>query len=59
MLASWLISAAFMYILFPKLNYLHTMVIAAALSPTDPVLAASVVGKGMFAQKVPEPVLVG
>jgi hypothetical protein len=52
MLIGWLVSAAFMYLLFPNLNYLHCMVVAAALSPTDPILAASVVGKGKFAQKV-------
>jgi NhaP-type Na+/H+ or K+/H+ antiporter len=52
MIMGWLISAAFMDALFPKLNFLHCMVIAAALSPTDPVLASSVVGKGKFAQDV-------
>lgn len=52
MLAGWLISSAFICAIIPTLGFLHSMVIAAALSPTDPILASSVVGKGKFAQEV-------
>ncbi|MBW0528732.1 hypothetical protein O181_068447, partial [Austropuccinia psidii MF-1] len=51
MLLGWLISGAFIYALVPALNFLQSLVVAAAVTPTDPILAASVVGKGKYAQK--------
>lgn len=51
MLWGWLVSAAFMYALIPGIDYLAALVIAAATAPTDPILAASVVGKGRYAQE--------
>ena len=51
MLAGWLITGGFIYLLVPGVNFLAALVIAACATPTDPILAASVVGKGKFAQK--------
>lgn len=53
MMSSWFICAAIIYGLIPKLNFVESLVIAATLAPTDPVLASSVVGKGKFAERVP------
>lgn len=53
MICSWFICAAIIYGLIPKLNFVESLVIAATLAPTDPVLASSVVGKGKFAERVP------
>lgn len=50
MLIGWLLSAGFMYALVPALDFLSALVIAAGVTPTDPILASSVVGKGKFAQ---------
>ncbi|KAI9483169.1 MAG: Sodium/hydrogen exchanger family-domain-containing protein [Benjaminiella poitrasii] len=50
MLFMWLISGLFIWWLVPPLNYLHALVIAACVCPTDPILANSVV-KGRFAEK--------
>ncbi|TIC06692.1 midasin [Wallemia mellicola] len=46
----WVISAAFIYALIPDLTYVSSLTIAATLTPTDPILAAAVIG-GKFAQK--------
>ena len=51
MLIGWLTTGAFMYILVPRISFLEALVIAAASTPTDPILAASVVGKGKYAQE--------
>lgn len=51
MLAGWLIVAGLIYGLVPGLDFLAALVVSACLTPTDPILAASVVGKGKFAQK--------
>lgn len=53
MASSWFICAGFIYALIPALNFVESLVIAATLAPTDPVLASSVVGKGKFAERVP------
>ncbi|KAF2148182.1 hypothetical protein K461DRAFT_233284 [Myriangium duriaei CBS 260.36] len=50
----WLITSLFMYALIPTLNWLDSLVIAACVTATDPVLASSVVGKGKFAKRVPK-----
>ncbi|KAK5629537.1 hypothetical protein RRF57_005252 [Xylaria bambusicola] len=49
----WLITSLFIWWLFP-LNYLQSLVVAACVTATDPVLASSVVGKGKFAKRVPK-----
>ncbi|KAI8647790.1 Sodium/hydrogen exchanger family-domain-containing protein [Parasitella parasitica] len=50
MIFMWLISGLFIWWLIPPINYLHGLVIAACVCPTDPILANSVV-KGRFAEK--------
>ncbi|KAI8089555.1 Sodium/hydrogen exchanger family-domain-containing protein [Halteromyces radiatus] len=50
MIFMWLISGLFIWALIPPLDYLHALVIAACVCPTDPILANSVV-KGRFAEK--------
>ncbi|TIB76393.1 hypothetical protein E3Q22_03557 [Wallemia mellicola] len=46
----WVISAAFIYALIPGLDYIGSLTIAATLTPTDPILAAAVIG-GKFAEQ--------
>ncbi|KAF9345841.1 hypothetical protein BGX26_002678 [Mortierella sp. AD094] len=50
MVLMWLTSALLIWGLIPKLGYLEAMMIAACITPTDPVLSNSVV-KGRFAEK--------
>lgn len=50
MIFMWLVSGLFIWWLVPPINYLHALVIAACVCPTDPILANSVV-KGRFAEK--------
>jgi NhaP-type Na+/H+ or K+/H+ antiporter len=44
------VSAAFIYAFIPNLNFLSCLAIAACLTPTDPILAAAIVG-GKYADK--------
>ncbi|KIY66408.1 hypothetical protein CYLTODRAFT_398761 [Cylindrobasidium torrendii FP15055 ss-10] len=46
----WFVSAALIYALVPGLNFLSSLAVAACLTPTDPILAAAVVG-GKYADK--------
>ena len=46
----WFVSAGLIYALMPKLTFLSCLAIAACLTPTDPILAAAVVG-GKYAEK--------
>ncbi|KAI0040821.1 hypothetical protein FA95DRAFT_812359 [Auriscalpium vulgare] len=46
----WFVSAGLIYALIPNLNFLSSLTIAACLTPTDPILAAAVVG-GKYADK--------
>jgi len=46
----WFVSAGFICALIPGLNFLSSLVVAACLTPTDPILAAAVVG-GKWADK--------
>ncbi|KAM0751845.1 hypothetical protein T439DRAFT_220492 [Meredithblackwellia eburnea MCA 4105] len=50
MLFGWMVSGALMYAIIPGLEFLPALVVAAGVTPTDPILASSVVGKGKFAQ---------
>ncbi|KAI7894307.1 Sodium/hydrogen exchanger family-domain-containing protein [Mucor mucedo] len=50
MIFMWLVSGLFIWWLVPPIDYLHSLVIAACVCPTDPILANSVV-KGRFAEK--------
>lgn len=54
MVIGWLIIGAFIYLLFPNLAFTHGLLISAAITATDPVLATAVVGGGKFGRKVPE-----
>ncbi|KAF8327891.1 Cation/H+ exchanger [Cantharellus anzutake] len=46
----WFISAGLIVALFPELTYQSALVISACLTPTDPILAAAVVG-GRYSEK--------
>lgn len=54
MTAGWLITSLFIWWMIPPLNWLDSLVVAACVTATDPVLASSVVGKGKFAKRVPK-----
>lgn len=50
----WVVVAAVIHVLFPKLDYVSALCIAACLTPTDPVTCAAIT-HGEFAKKhVPE-----
>lgn len=51
MLMGWMIAGALMFAIIPGLEFLPALVIAAGVTPTDPILASSVVGKGKYAQE--------
>lgn len=50
----WLLTSLFVWWMVPPLNWLESLVVAACVTATDPVLASSVVGKGKFAKRVPK-----
>ncbi|KAI8966315.1 alkali metal cation/H+ antiporter Nha1 C terminus-domain-containing protein [Daldinia sp. FL1419] len=50
----WLITSLIVWWMFPILSWLESLVVAACVTATDPVLASSVVGKGKFAKRVPK-----
>ncbi|CAM1510214.1 Fc.00g005490.m01.CDS01 [Cosmosporella sp. VM-42] len=50
----WLIVSLFVWWMIPPLDWLESLVVAACVTATDPVLASSVVGKGKFAKRVPK-----
>ncbi|PHH76339.1 hypothetical protein CDD82_4042 [Ophiocordyceps australis] len=54
MIAGWLIVSLFIWWMVPRLDWLESLVVAACVTATDPVLASSVVGKGKFAKRVPK-----
>ncbi|KAL2024687.1 hypothetical protein VTK56DRAFT_6888 [Thermocarpiscus australiensis] len=54
MVFGWLITSLVIWWLIKPLTFLESLVIAACVTPTDPVLASSVVGKGKFAKRVPK-----
>lgn len=50
----WMMTSLFIWGMFYKqMNWLDSLLVAACVTATDPVLASSVVGKGKFAQRVP------
>ncbi|GAA5888311.1 hypothetical protein JCM16303_004202 [Sporobolomyces ruberrimus] len=51
MLMGWMIAGSLMYAIIPGLEFLPALVVAAGVTPTDPILASSVVGKGKYAQE--------
>ncbi|TWU72379.1 hypothetical protein ED733_003985 [Metarhizium rileyi] len=54
MTVGWLLTSVFVWWMMPALNWLDSLVVAACVTATDPVLASSVVGKGKFAKRVPK-----
>ncbi|OJJ44150.1 hypothetical protein ASPZODRAFT_2113383 [Penicilliopsis zonata CBS 506.65] len=55
MAAMWICSSLVIWAMIPNLQFLHALIIAACITPTDPVLSNSIV-KGRFADKhVPRP----
>lgn len=52
----WLISATFIHILFPKLDFVSSLVISACLTPTDPIISAAVIGGKFAVMNVPLPI---
>lgn len=54
MTVGWLLTSLFVWWMIPALNWLDSLVVAACVTATDPVLASSVVGKGKFAKRVPK-----
>ncbi|KAI1321766.1 hypothetical protein EDD11_000042 [Mortierella claussenii] len=50
MIMMWLTSATLIWCLIPDMDFIESMVLAACVTPTDPVLSNSVV-KGRFAEK--------
>ncbi|KLU92825.1 Na(+)/H(+) antiporter 2 [Magnaporthiopsis poae ATCC 64411] len=50
----WLITSVIVWWLIEPLSWLESLVVAACVTATDPVLASSVVGKGKFAKRVPK-----
>ena len=50
----WLITSLIIWWMIVPLSWLDSLVVAACVTATDPVLASSVVGKGKFAKRVPK-----
>lgn len=53
MTAGWLVTALFAFLLF-RCTVPTALIVGACLSPTDPVLAASVLAKSRFSDRVPK-----
>lgn len=50
----WLVTSLFIWWMIEPLTWLESLMCAACVTATDPVLASSVVGKGKFAKRVPK-----
>lgn len=53
MTCGWLVVGLFVWVLIPHFNFSSALLVSACVTATDPVLAAAVVGKGKFAERVP------
>lgn len=53
MTCGWLVVGLFIWVLIPHFNFSSALLVSACVTATDPVLAAAVVGKGKFAERVP------
>lgn len=53
MTCGWLIVGLFIWCLIPHFTFNDGLLVSACVTATDPVLAAAVVGKGKFAERVP------
>ncbi|KAM9932865.1 hypothetical protein OXX80_007513 [Metschnikowia pulcherrima] len=49
----WLTVGLFIWALIPHFDFPSALLVSACVTATDPVLAAAVVGKGKFAERVP------
>ncbi|KAA1471873.1 Sodium/hydrogen exchanger [Dentipellis sp. KUC8613] len=54
MTIGWVISAAFIHVLFPQLSYISGLAISACLTPTDPVVSAAIIGGKFATTHVPQ-----
>ncbi|EFR04712.1 hypothetical protein MGYG_07720 [Nannizzia gypsea CBS 118893] len=54
MTLGWLVTSLFIWWMVEPLTWLESLICAACVTATDPVLASSVVGKGKFAKRVPK-----
>ena len=50
----WLVTSLFIWWMIEPLTWLESLICAACVTATDPVLASSVVGKGKFAKRIPK-----
>lgn len=50
----WFVTSLVVWWMIPAFDWLDSLVVAACVTATDPVLASSVVGKGKFAKRVPK-----
>lgn len=53
MTCGWLVVGLFIWALIPHFDFPSALLVSACVTATDPVLAAAVVGKGKFAERVP------
>lgn len=53
MTVGWLVVGLFLWVLIPHFDFTLALLVLACVTATDPVLAAAVVGKGKFAERVP------
>lgn len=53
MTIGWLVVGLFIWALIPHFDFPLALLVLACVTATDPILAAAVVGKGKFAERVP------
>lgn len=53
MTIGWLVVGLFIWALIPHFKIADALLVSACITATDPILAAAVVGKGKFAERVP------
>lgn len=53
MIIGWVVTGAFAMLIFPKFNFIDALCVSAAITATDPVLSAAIVGKGKFSERIP------
>lgn len=53
MTIGWIVVGLFIWVLIPHFDFPSALLVSACVTATDPVLAAAVVGKGKFAERVP------
>ncbi|EXJ81938.1 hypothetical protein A1O1_08005 [Capronia coronata CBS 617.96] len=53
MIAGWMISATIVYYIL-NTTWLTALIVGACLTPTDPVLSASVIAEAKFSQRIPK-----